>query len=93
MSARRYTPGSLARELERVVQRHYYDLLVEGEVSQLHTPASGHCYLTLRDREATLAVVIWRSEWQRATYRPKPGERVVCAGRLGLYGGDRKSVV
>ena len=90
MSERRYTPGSLARDLERLVARHFFSVVVEGEVSQRHNPASGHCYLTLRDRDATLAVVMWRSEWERSPYKPKAGERVLCAGRLGLYGGQSR---
>ena len=90
MTDRRFTPSSLARELERVVARHWPDVAVEGEVSQRHVPASGHCYLVLRDREATLSCVMWRSDWQRASYQPKAGDKVIAVGRLGLYAGQSR---
>jgi exodeoxyribonuclease VII large subunit len=90
MSTRKYTPGALARELERLVGRHYFDLSVEAEISQRTVPGSGHCYLMLRDREAQLAVVMWRQDWESSAVHPKAGDRVVCTGRLGLYGGQSK---
>lgn len=88
--ARRFTPSSLARELDRVIGRHWPDIAVEGEVSQVHEPASGHAYLVLRDREATLGAVMWRAEWRASAYRPRPGERVIAVGRLGLFAGQSR---
>jgi len=85
---RKYTVTTLTQELDRLLYRHYPTVVVEGEVSQVSQPASGHCYLTLRDREATLAAVVWRADWQNLEYRPERGERVLCRGRLGLYAGQ-----
>ncbi len=82
---RKFTVTGLTKELDHLLYRHYPTVLVEGEVSQVSQPASGHCYLTLRDREATLACVVWRADWQNLEYRPQRGERVECRGRVGVY--------
>ena len=82
---RRFTPSSLGREIDRVIARHWPDIAVEGEVSQRNIPGSGHCYLVLRDREATLSCVMWRGDYERSACQPKPGDRVVAVGRAGAY--------
>lgn len=87
---RRFTPSSLAREIDRVLARHWPDLAVEAEVSQKSIPASGHCYLVLRDREATLSCVMWRGDYERSSFQPAPGDRVIAVGRLGLFAGQSR---
>ncbi|MBX2798942.1 MAG: exodeoxyribonuclease VII large subunit [Myxococcales bacterium] len=85
---RRYTVTALTHELDRLLHRAFPRVCVEGELSQVSTPASGHAYLTLRDGETTLQVVMWRSDWQRLKVPPTAGQRVACFGRLGLYPGQ-----
>lgn len=87
---RRYTVTALAQELDRLFSRSFPRIAVEGEVSQISTPASGHAYLTLRDPEATLATVVWRDNWKRVSPVPAVGDRVVCHGRLNIYPGQSK---
>jgi len=82
---RRYTVSGLNEELSLLLGGRYGDVLVEGEVGQLTTPSSGHCYLRLRDRDSALSGVVWRSTWRNLRFRPKVGDRVVCRGRLGVF--------
>ena len=61
-------------------------LAVEGEISGLRVPASGHAYFDLKDDGAVLPCVIWRSQLQRAArFRLEGGMRVVCHGGLDVY--------
>ncbi len=87
---RTFTPTSLARELEQVLGKRLPLVQVEAEVAQIHEPSSGHCYLQLRDRDATLSCVMWRSAWRGQRFRPEPGDRVVCRGRVGVFGGQSR---
>ena len=89
-SIRRYTVSTLSSELDRMVQRHWPSIEVQGEVSQLSTPASGHCYLMIRDRQATLSCVVWRSDWQQSGYKPRVGEKIIAVGRLGIFPGQSR---
>ena len=65
--------------------RRYPVVLVEGEIGEIKVASSGHCYLTLRDDQASLHAVVWRSDWRAMHYKPRHGDRVVCRGRLRVY--------
>jgi exodeoxyribonuclease VII large subunit len=61
---------------------------LEGEVTQVTKPASGHLYFSLRDREAVLPAVMWGRDSQRMKFRIEPGQRLRVRGRLGVYERD-----
>jgi exodeoxyribonuclease VII large subunit len=62
------------------------DVLIEGEISNLSLPASGHVYFTLKDAGASLKCVAFRSQAQRIPFRPENGMTVVAHGRVEVYG-------
>jgi exodeoxyribonuclease VII large subunit len=61
-------------------------LSVVGEVSQAKVYPSGHLYLTLKDSEAVLSVVMWRSQVVRNGPLPKEGMQALVRGSLSVYG-------
>ncbi len=61
-------------------------LLVQGELSQVKVAPSGHLYATLKDEEAIISVVMWRSSVVRQAALPREGEQVVVRGTLSVYG-------
>lgn len=61
------------------------DAWVQGEVSNLSRPSSGHVYFTLKDSSATLRCVMWRSTAQRQATLPREGEAVQAHGSLNIY--------
>ena len=63
---------------------------LEGEVSQVSQPSSGHVYCALRDREAVLPSVMWGRDASRLRFRIEPGQRLRVRGRLGVYDRDGK---
>src|SRR5437867_5611708 len=58
---------------------------VEGEVSSLRVPGSGHVYFTLKDDGAQLPAVVWRSTAARLRFRFEEGTRFLVRGKLGIY--------
>ena len=59
---------------------------VEGELSELATPRSGHVYFKLKEEGAVLSCAVWRSQVRRAfAAEPKEGQQVVAHGRLDVY--------
>lgn len=80
-----FTPSTLARELDQQLRRTWSEVAVEGEVGQTSIAGSGHLYLVLRDREATLNCVMWRGDLEQSPFRPAVGQRVVATGRLAVY--------
>jgi exodeoxyribonuclease VII large subunit len=58
---------------------------VEGEIGDLTLASSGHVYFSLKDREASLRCVMWRSAAQRLSYRPQKGDHVRVNGSVDVY--------
>ncbi len=83
---RKYTPTSLNTELDSLIRNRYPTVLVEGEVGQVYSASSGHRYMTLRDKSAQLQCICWRDDWNNLSFQPSQGDKVVCRGRLGVYG-------
>jgi exodeoxyribonuclease VII large subunit len=61
------------------------DLWVEGEVSNFRVTASGHAYFTLKDDQASLRCVMWRSDVSRQDLLPQDGQSVLAHGRISVY--------
>lgn len=61
------------------------DLWVEGEVSNLRQPSSGHVYFTLKDEAAAVRCVIWRSQLSRMHFGLNEGTAVQAHGHLDVY--------
>lgn len=61
------------------------EVSVQGEVSGFKAYPSGHWYFTLKDAQAQLSCVMWRSRAERSRFRPREGEAVSALGRVTLY--------
>jgi len=61
------------------------DLWVEGEISNFSSPASGHIYFTLKDRDAAVRCVMWRNAAARLTLTPREGMAVQLHGSMSVY--------
>jgi exodeoxyribonuclease VII large subunit len=62
------------------------DVWLEGEISNWKQAASGHIYFTLKDADASIRSVIWRTQANRLIYRPqRDGEAVLAHGRISVY--------
>ena len=61
------------------------DLVIEGEISNVSRPASGHMYFTLKDSAAAVRGVMWKPQVIRMMYRPRDGDRVTVHGSISVY--------
>ena len=71
--------------LQELVEENFVDVLVEGEVSNLARPASGHCYFTLKDAEAQLRAAMFKPQARALRFALENGMQVVCRGRVSVY--------
>ena len=67
------------------VERGYTDVWVEGEVSNFRPAESGHLYFTLKDGDAQLRVVMFRSQARLLRFRPDNGMQIIARGRVTIY--------
>jgi exodeoxyribonuclease VII large subunit len=77
--------GELTRSVKLLLESAYSPVWVEGEVSNLARPGSGHVYFTLKDDTAPLKAVIYRGAALRMRFDLRDGMKVIARGRLTLY--------
>ncbi|HEY3197767.1 MAG TPA: exodeoxyribonuclease VII large subunit [Nitrospirales bacterium] len=89
------TVSALSTLLRSHVEAGFSDVWVEGEVSNLRMPSSGHAYFTLKDATSQIRSVMFRSVGRFLRFHLKDGMCVICRGRLTVYEpkGDYQLVV
>ncbi|MEF3276019.1 MAG: exodeoxyribonuclease VII large subunit [Chloroflexus sp.] len=63
----------------------FFDIWLLAEVIEFRRYPSGHCYFTLKDEQASIRAVLWRSAAERLPMLPANGEAVLAHGRVGFY--------
>ncbi len=80
-----YSVSQLNAEVGRLLETAYTQIWVEGEISNLARPASGHLYFTLKDSAAQVRCALFRNRALRLRMQPANGDRVRMQARVGLY--------
>jgi exodeoxyribonuclease VII large subunit len=80
-----WTVRALVAAVRTHIEREYSDCWVEGEISNLRTPDSGHLYFTLKEESAQIRVVMFRSAARLLRFRPENGLHVTVRGRITIY--------
>src|SRR6476469_9110338 len=81
-----YTVSELSFALKRTVEEAYGLVKLRGEISNFNGQhSSGHCYFKLKDEDAVIDALIWRSTFQRLKFKPEQGLEVVVKGRVTTY--------
>jgi len=75
----------LTRGLNDLVEAHYDDVWVEGELSDFTRAASGHCYFSLTDEDAQIRCVMWKYRTQHVYFEPEEGLQVRVHGHASVY--------
>jgi exodeoxyribonuclease VII large subunit len=79
------TVSEVTERIKIVLEDTFVDLWVEGEISNLRTPSSGHTYLTLKDEQSQIRAVMFKIQRRYLRFGPKDGMLVIARGRLSLY--------
>ncbi|MEY3659452.1 MAG: exodeoxyribonuclease VII large subunit [Pseudohongiellaceae bacterium] len=79
--------GQLNRLAKQLLEDHFPAVHVQGEISNLSQPASGHWYFTLKDQQAQVRCAMFRNRNLFVRSKPRDGMQVVVKARLSLYEG------
>ena len=82
---RMWRVADLVSAVRTTVERGYADVWVEGEISNFRPAESGHLYFTLKDGDAQLRVVMFRSQARLLRFRPDNGMQIAARGRVTIY--------
>ena len=80
-----YSVSQLNREARAQLEGHFPLIWVEGEISNLAKPRSGHIYFTLKDEFAQVRCAMFRMRAMHLRFTPKEGQHVVVRVRVSLY--------
>lgn len=85
MTAHILTVTQLTIQLKNALERNFSSVWIEGEISNLHAPQSGHIYCTLKDQNSQIKAVLYRSSQRFLKFSLEHGMQVICRGRVDVY--------
>jgi exodeoxyribonuclease VII large subunit len=77
--------GELTRQIKGVLELGFTNMRVQGEISNVKLHTSGHLYFTLKDEQAQISGVMWRSRAAQLRFRPTDGMKVMVRGNVTVY--------
>jgi len=77
--------ADLVSAVRTTVERGYTDVWVEGEISNFRMAESGHLYFALKDGDALLRVVMFRTQARLLRFKPDNGMQIIARGRVTIY--------
>ncbi len=80
-----FSVSQLNRRARQLLETHLSLLWVDGEVSNLSRPASGHWYFTLKDDKAQIRCAMFRNRNRGVKFKLENGQQILLRGRVGLY--------
>jgi exodeoxyribonuclease VII large subunit len=86
-----WSVSELSGALKRTLESAFGHVRVRGEISGYRGPhSSGHSYFSLKDQNARLEAVIWKTTFARLKFKPEEGLEVIATGRITTFPGSSK---
>jgi exodeoxyribonuclease VII large subunit len=80
-----YSVSEITRDIRLTLEDTFPSVWVEGEVTNYLRHRSGHIYFSLKDVDAQIACVMWRTKNQNLLFEPRDGMKVLIFGSVTLY--------
>jgi exodeoxyribonuclease VII large subunit len=80
-----YSVSRLNREVRRLLEQGFSRIWLEGELSNVARPSSGHLYFSLKDAGAQIRGAMFRNRNRSLAFTPEDGMQVLVRGKLSLY--------
>lgn len=80
-----YSVSQLNREVRALIEGAFPSVWVQGEISNLARPASGHIYFSLKDESAQVRCAMFRMNNRGLKFKPRDGMQVLVRASVSLY--------
>ncbi len=80
-----FTVSELTENIKTLLENNFAFVWITGEISNLRIPASGHCYLTLKDNAAQISAVMFKGQLRNLKFNLEDGMKVTGFGRVTVY--------
>ncbi len=77
--------SEITREIKHQLESGFSSVAIQGELSNFKVHSSGHLYFTLKDGNAQIAGVMWRSRAANLPFTPQDGMKVIVSGEDRVY--------
>ena len=77
--------SSLNEQIKNLLESHFIQVYVEGEVSRPTYHTSGHLYFSLKDQKSVIKCVMFRSVLAKVAFRIEDGQQIIVYGKIGVY--------
>lgn len=71
--------------INEVLSQTFFNVVVEGEISNVSRPASGHIYFRVKDEKSQIAAVMWRGVAQAVSFPIAVGQKVIIHAKASVY--------
>lgn len=79
------TVAELTANIKKLLEETYPFIWITGEVSNFRLPASGHCYFTIKDNDAQILAVMFKTQNRLLKFFPEDGMSIIGFGRITVY--------
>ena len=79
------TVSALNQKARNFLEKEFFNIKVEGEISDLTKHRSGHWYFSLKDEESQFRAAMFRSQNSKVKFNIKEGDQVILSGKLSVY--------
>ncbi|OQX00958.1 MAG: exodeoxyribonuclease VII large subunit [Desulfobacteraceae bacterium IS3] len=80
-----YSISELTADIKNLLEENFPFVWVSGEISNFHTPISGHFYFTLKDENTQIRAVMFRGQNRSLKFKPQDGMQITGLGRITVY--------
>lgn len=80
-----FTVSELNQVIKSVLESSFYEIKLEGEISNFRPAASGHWYFSLKDRNSSISAVMFKNSSYSVGFKPQDGMKVKVRGKLSIY--------
>ncbi|HXR96557.1 MAG TPA: exodeoxyribonuclease VII large subunit [Terriglobales bacterium] len=85
-SARKvWSVSGLLASLKQTLDREFFEVWIEGEISNFHQAASRHCYFTLKDATGQMRAAMFATQARFLKFKLRDGMQVLVRGRVSVY--------
>jgi exodeoxyribonuclease VII large subunit len=82
---RTLTVSDLTGRIQGALETEFFDVWVEGEVSNFKIAGTGHWYFSLKDDQAQVRAVVWKTQARLVKFKPRDGMKILVRGGLTVY--------
>lgn len=80
-----FSVSQLTGSIQNLLEKNFAFVRVQGEISNLKTPYSGHSYFSLKDHSAQIRAVLFKQKKRFVDHDLEEGQEVICFGRVTVY--------